>query len=278
MSKPIKLTKQPGHLVTRDQDEDEDEDDEAPDDEHDDYDDDEDDDDAGNGNSAVEGHMASNKHIDKSVADRKRTITKTIAKKTRDELFQEIESIRAHMLKNSVTYEPELFTEKIEIDSQKHMKMYLMHAGSLDSKKKNTTAATTPAHPKKKTATTYVGCSITSANLRVMQHNARLTNNRRTEHNANQWSLCMVLFIPETLRSVISTKVLKKYWDTGHGCGKIRLGLVLHNLLELPCHVMSDAVNEVAIQSKKLKLQQIQHIFKPPNVLDINKDFYLPIK
>ena len=220
-------------------------------------------------------YVRKKKQVSTSQGEQKRTNGE---KETRDELFYAIEEARLNMLNDGVQYGSEMYTDKLTINDSTYMKMYLISVGAPCSKKNMTHKQMIPV--KKKTATTYVGSSTTATTQRVFKHNngiasdSKTAYNFKTDPNKYKWVLCMVLFLPAVLRKYISTKTLRKYWEKGHGCGKIRLGIFLHRYLEIPCYVSEEAMDEVRLQKTKIKMDPIQYVFKPKGVKNINKNLF----
>jgi hypothetical protein len=112
---------------------------------------------------------------------------------------------------------------------------------------------------------------------RVHKHNSvgAAHSNPRTRSGATRWKLAIVLFIPRTLRDIISSKIIHKYWDAAHGAGKLKRGLFLHRYLGLPCMVLDIAREAMAEQEKKLKMPSFsRHSFKPKNIVNVNKSLF----
>ena len=188
-------------------------------------------------------------------------------------LMDEIVRARRQMINDGVTYEPEYYTRRLEPDETEFMKMYLMTIGRPGKKERQRVKT-------KKVLTAFVGLSRRPTPERVQEHNRMGTDHVdiRTKHGAGQWLLCMVVYLPERLRSYISRKVLRDYWRTTHGPGKIRCGIMLHRYLGLHCSVLSEAESAVEVQIAKVVLPDTEeHDFRPEGVVDVNHDLVVEI-
>jgi len=180
---------------------------------------------------------------------------------TQVEYLNMIDSVRNTMINNKVAYEHELYQSKLAPDDSRFLKMYLMTVGSVAA-----AADTSKTTKKRKTLTAYVGASKSSTLLRIHQHNnvGVKHKNPRTKTGASNWMLCMILFIPKTLRDHISSKVIHRYWDAAHGKGKINRGIFLHHYLGLPCYIPEELKETVDKQQEKFKMPSfIEYDFKP---------------
>ena len=183
---------------------------------------------------------------------------------TQSEFLEIIENTRNFMMENKVTYEPALYTSKLRPEETKFLKMYLMTVGSI--------ANAEPAKnvKRRKTLGAYVGASRSSTVLRIHQHNniGVKHKNPRTRTGASNWTLCMILFIPNTLREYVSSKVIHRYWDAAHGKGKINRGLFLQQFLGLPCFIPENLKDIVNKQKEKFKMPSfIEYDFKPERII-----------
>jgi hypothetical protein len=174
--------------------------------------------------------------------------------------YKMLEITRAIFVDNKIKYEKELYTTSLNPEDNKFLKMYLMTVGS----------PTDSERPKrKKTLTAFVGASQTSTVRRVHEHNIMGAEhkNPRTKNGASMWKLCMILFVPQTLRDHLSSQIIHKYWDSAHGKGKINRGLFLHKFFGLPCYIPDDLREIILQQSEKFKMPLFkEYDFKPANV------------
>lgn len=198
----------------------------------------------------------------------------TPKKLTHDQLFTYIKGKVEEMKRNKVKYDARMYSDALTPESNDILKMYLMTVGPPRSKNKKPDAT---FQIKKKTLTAYVGCSASSTYMRIIRHNVPgpTHTNKRTKNGAPRWTLCMVLYIPNELRNHISLKMVKHFWDTAHGSGKIKLGLFLHRQLGIPCYITDEAREAVTEQIQKLKATPTnRQLFKPATMSDVNNKMY----
>ena len=179
--------------------------------------------------------------------------------------YKIIETVRNYCIQHRVKYEKDFYTSVLTPDENKFIKMYLMTVGLISE---------TDKPKRKKTLTAFVGASKTSTISRIHAHNLIGADhkNPRTRNGASMWKLCMIIFIPDTLRNYISSQVIHKYWDSAHGKGKINRGLFLSKFLGLPCYIPEELKECVYIQNNKFKMPAFVHYdFKPSNV-EINQE------
>jgi len=188
-----------------------------------------------------------------------------------NDYFKMIELIRNQFVERKIKYERELYTSVLTPDEDKFLKMYLITVGYINDKEK----------PKrKKTLTAFVGASRTSTLIRIHEHNLMGAEhkNPRTKNGASLWKLCMILYVPDTLRRHISSQVLHKYWDSAHGKGKINRGIFMSKYLGLPCYIPEELKESVFEQNEKFKSPSYKtYDFKPVNVEvnNSNKSLFL---
>jgi hypothetical protein len=185
-------------------------------------------------------------------------------------LMHTITKAREQMKKAGVKYEPEYYTTPLDPEDRTLMKLYLTNIGA-----PGIPSASRPARSvAPKVLTARVGGSCKSTIERVHRHNQLGAHHcdPRTKHGAGRWVLCMVLYIPQTLRRYCSSKVLKHYWSTTHGGGKLRCGIMLHKYLGLHCTVMSVALPAVRQQMPKVVLPDTDvYDFRPEGVENVNQ-------
>jgi len=179
--------------------------------------------------------------------------------------YKIIETVRNYCISHGVKYERDFYNSLLTPEEDKFLKMYLMTVGLISE---------TDKPKRKKTLTAFVGASRTSTISRIHSHNLIGADhkNPRTKNGASMWKLCMVIFIPDTLRNYISSQVIHKYWDSAHGKGKINRGLFLARFLGLPCYIPDELKECVYVQNNKFKMPSFaEYDFKPSNV-DMNQE------
>ena len=163
-----------------------------------------------------------------------------------NKMLENLMEKREQMIKQNFKYESEYHAETLSPNDEKFMKLYLMTIG-VPGKNEN-------KHTHKKTLTAYVGSSKTSTETRVNKHNrpGPVYEDIRTRCGATQWVLCMVLFIPNKLRNIVSTKEVRKYWEAEHGHGKINRGLIIQKIFGLQLYVLPEIQPLIALRSRKM--------------------------
>lgn len=174
-------------------------------------------------------------------------------KKNSQYWIKTIEEVRKYAITNGIRWEAEYYTSEMTPQDKKWMKMYLMTIG-------NPTVKNVNFPIRKKTLTAYIGSSYNSSLSRVLDHNKPGSSHEepRTKNGATRWILCMVLFIPGNLRRLLSTKIMKKFWEAAHGCGKITRGLLLQRMFSLRMYISPDI--ESIMSMHRAKLDKISHV------------------
>lgn len=184
---------------------------------------------------------------------KKTALSKKHKKKNSQYWIKTIEEARKYAIDNNIQWEPEYYAAELLPHDKKWMKMYLMTIG-------NPTVKNVSFPIRKKTLTAYIGSSCNSSVSRVLDHNKIGSSHEepRTKNGATRWVLCMVLFIPTNLRRLLSTKVMKKFWEAAHGCGKITRGLLLQKMFSLRMYISPDIESIMSIH--RAKLDKLNHI------------------
>lgn len=199
-----------------------------------------------------------------------------------DRLRQLVESKKA-MLAAGVVYEDAYFTTPLVPDDEHFMKLYLMTIGppSMMLRKRQERSGThvqrgdgrlQPEFDWKKVLTACIGMSRKASSSRVAYHNVIGAGHEdpRTKHGAGHWVLCMVIFLPDTLRDHVYWKDIRDYWSCFHGTGKINGGLAIARLFGLRCHVMPDAAECIGTQDAGSSASATEGLFMPPGIVDVN--------
>jgi len=188
-------------------------------------------------------------------------------KENSESLMKILKEVRDEMIRDKVKYEDTYYTEPLTPRDGKLMKLYLMTIGLPGKNSDNQPV-------KKKVLTAYIGASTAPTLERVHSHNiiGATHRNPRTKLGASRWTLCMVLFIPKVLRSKVSSKIIKHYWEAAHGRGKIKRGLLLQHMFGLSCFVPPAAKDIVRGQMPASKLLSFDKCsFKAPGIINTNK-------
>ena len=196
------------------------------------------------------------------------------AKKTSTDLMDATIGIRRSMIRDRVRYEPGYYTSRLDPHDSKHKKLYLMTIGRPGRRNTDLPVA-------RKVLTARVGLSSQSSFERVQEHNRPGDQHvdPLTKHGAGHWVLCMALYVPKTLERYTSTKVLRDFWRTAHGGGKIRCGIMLHRYLGLHCTVTEEAMDAARQQAPKVVLPEPEYYeFKPEGVENANQNLVISNK
>lgn len=179
-----------------------------------------------------------------------------------------LEKIRNKLAEEKLKYEKEYYTRTLSQSDDRLMKIYLMTIGNQIENIEH--------HPiKDRVAKTVVGSTRSSVEIRLTDHNkiGKKHFDPRTKHGAPRWVLCMILFIPDMLRTHVSTKVFTKFLETAHATGKMQRIIHLQRLFDLACYVDPQFKSEVESQRTKVKLNSLKHhVFKPDDVENKNQD------
>lgn len=183
------------------------------------------------------------------------------------DLLNAIVQLRRAMIRDNVHYEADYYTTPMSPHDSKVQKLYLMTIGPPGRRDDDRPVA-------KKVLTAYVGGSRQSTVSRVQEHNRPGSDRAdpRTKHGAGHWVMCMIIYVPQTLRQYESSRILRDYWRTAHGGGKIRCGIMLHRYLGLHCTVTDEALDAVRQQMPKVALPDTDvYDFKPEGVENVNQ-------
>ena len=189
-------------------------------------------------------------------------------------LMDEITRARRQMIQDGAKYEREYYTTPLRPEDRSMMKLYLMTIGPPGQRDPERRVAL-------KVLTARVGVSREPTDERVQTHNRPGSGHSDplTKHGAGHWVLCMVLYMPATLRRYCSSKVLRNYWRTAHGGGKLRCGIMLHKYLGLHCTVTDEALAAVRQQAPKVVLPDNDpYDFKPEGVENVNQNLVVSNK
>lgn len=180
---------------------------------------------------------------------------------TSKQLHDRLAAGRRKLVESGVKYERDYYERPLSDQDDKLLKMYLMTVGPPGSTTPSSVMAV------KKVLTAYVGLSRTPTYTRVHGHNnvGNRSADSRTRNGAGRWILCMILYIPNNLRTVVSSRLLKAYWEAGHGMGKFKRGLFLSRYFGLHCTITDDAAATVALADFPSPSDSYD-LFKPANI------------